>query len=170
MNPSALNANIVWTGGPFTTTAEDSVSNSRALSAGTGRLAQAVIWLAIHDLGAWCRKCRHHPCPCGKRREDALTFLQGLEAFGGVSTLEYWATLAGWPHERISSFFSETNKGRWIQFVINVRAPYRRARRGASAPVEATFTDLLVAHSKGNLVWLPTPGETPLFELTSSDH
>lgn len=166
MNQSEPNASIVWTGGPFTTTANNIASDSKGSSAGIRRLARGVIWLAIHDLGAWCRKCPHGKCECRQRREGAALFLRGEEDFGAISTLEWWATLADWPHEAIRQYFSERNKRAWIRFVIRVRAPYRRARRGASAPVEASFVDLLLAHSGGKHIDFPMVN--PPFELTTS--
>lgn len=117
---------------------------------GTRLLARAVIRLAIHDLGAWCKGCRTHPGSCrGKCHElrtDAITFLRGEEPFGAITTLELWATHADWPMDPIKAFFSRGNEKTWIPFVIDARAPYRRARRGASAPEEATFVDLWQAY------------------------
>ena len=151
----------------YTTSASD---NERLLNAsrrdGIRRLARAVIWLAIHDLGTWCRRCacRGQTCQCRQKREDAIRFLRAEEPFEVISTLEYWAMLADWPHQPISAFFSRENRATWIPFVIKMRSPYRRARRGASAPFEASFGDLLVAYSEGRSIVLPM--EHPPFVLT----
>jgi hypothetical protein len=77
---------------------------------------------------------------------SAIKFLRGEEMEGVSSTLSLWAEAAGWPQEKLSLFFSEGREGIWIPFVIKMRSPYRRARRGASAPLEASVIDLLLAY------------------------
>lgn len=147
MNQSELNAPICGTGSPFTTSAElEQTVSGEAPVSGTRLLARAVILLAIHDLGAWCRKCAAGKCHCRQVRLSAIRFLRGEEMEGIHSTLSLWSEAAGWPCEKLSLFFSEGKEGIWIPFVIKLRSPYRRARRGASAPLEASVIDLLLAY------------------------
>lgn len=133
-----------------TITVSEAESALRQERAGTRLLARAVIRLAIHDLGAWCKHCRNRPqaCPkkCHELRTDAITFLRGEEPYEAITTLELWSAHAEWPTAPIKEFFSRGNEKTWIPFVIDARAPYRRARRGASAPEEASFYDLWQAY------------------------
>jgi hypothetical protein len=77
---------------------------------------------------------------------DALAFLRGEESYGALTTLDYWASHAGLRPEVIKGFFSSGKETTWIPFVITLRSPYRRARKGASAPQEASFADLWGAY------------------------
>ncbi len=146
MNLSEQKANIALTDNQFTTTVSETERYSRGAWDGTRLLARAVILLAMHDLGAWCRRCAAGQCHCRQVRLSAIRFLRGEEMEGVTSTLSLWSEAAGWQEEKLRQFFSEGQEGIWIPFVIKMRSPYRRARRGASAPLEATVVDLLLAY------------------------
>lgn len=141
------NASIDGRTSLFTTSAEFVQSGSPTAQAdGTRLLARSVLLLAIHDLGAWCRKCHHGVCHCRQVRQSAIAFLRGEPYDSAESQLSLWCEAAGWQEDKIKAFFSEGKEGIWIPFVIKLRSPYRRARRGASAPTEASVVDLLLAY------------------------
>lgn len=146
MNQYELGPSIDGMTSLFTTSAELEQSGSPTAQAdGTRLLARAVLLLAMHDLGAWCRKCLSGTCHCRLVRQSAIAFLRG-EAHDQIEgKLSLWCEAAGWPEDKIKAFFSKGQEGIWIPFVIKMRSPYRRARRGASAPTEASVIDLLLA-------------------------
>lgn len=153
MNLSEANASTDGMTSLFTTSADLEQSGSGAAQAdGTRLLARAVLLLAMHDLGAWCRKCPQGTCHCRQVRQSAIAFLRGETHDKADSCLCLWCMAADWPEEKIKDFFSKGREGVWIPFVIKMRSPYRRARRGASAPTEASVVDLLLAFCPSNPV------------------
>jgi hypothetical protein len=138
---------------PFTTFAasdENEADDSR--KDGTIRLARAVIYQAMHDLGAWCRHCHSGKCQCAPVRLEALAFLRGQSWNNHPSALAMWCQIASWPEERIRAYFSPERVMEWVPFVVGLRTPYRRARKGKGAPVEASIIELLSIYAPNRLV------------------
>lgn len=136
---------------------------------GTRQLARAVIAQAVRDLGTWCHKCPGEACECHQTREGALAFLRDEAWHGKASTLALWCDVAQWPRRSINQFFSPERTKQWVRFVLKMRSPYRRVRRGARAPAEATIIDLVQVYrtDRGALVFTRTPQGMELSEWES---
>lgn len=138
---------------PFTTfvsSDENEADDSR--KDGTIRLARAVIYQAMHDLGAWCRRCHHGGCPCAPIRLEAIAFLRGQSWNNQPSALPMWCQIASWSEDRIKAYFSAERATEWVPFVVGLRTPYRRDRKGKGAPVEASIIELLSIYAPNRLV------------------
>lgn len=148
---------------PFTTFASsDESEGDDSRKDGTLRLARAVIYQAMHDLGSWCRRCHNEECQCAPVRLEALAFLRGQSWNNQPSALPMWCQIASWPEDRIKAFFSPDRVMEWVPFVVGLRTPYRRARKGRGAPVEASIIELVSIYAPTRMVCIGPMTEVSL--------